>query len=68
MEEEKDELGPKTVFTIKESEIKKGTTQCQNHKWRVLNETEIACTVCPTALIVSKDYILELQEANELDR
>lgn len=56
-----DELGPKTIFTIKESEIPKGTTQCQSHDWRVLSSTEISCNRCPTALIVSEDYVRELQ-------
>jgi len=27
-------------------------TQCKEHKWRKLTETEIACTVCPTVNIV----------------
>ena len=48
----------KTVHTIKESEIKaSGKTQCQNHTWRKLSETEIECVNCPTALIVGADNI-----------
>lgn len=47
--EEIDELGPTTVFTIKESEIPKGITQCVKHTWRKLSEDEVECTKCPTA-------------------
>jgi len=57
--EEKDELGPKTVFTIKHSDIPTGVTQCkfQEHKWVKLNDNEIKCTKCPTVLIVGADDI-----------
>lgn len=55
MEEEIDELGPKTVFTIKNSEIPQGVTQCSSHSWRKLSENELACTKCTTAVIVGLD-------------
>lgn len=50
-----DELGPQRVFAIKHSEIPKGVTQCEKHIWKKLNDMEIACTQCPTALIVAID-------------
>jgi hypothetical protein len=59
-EEEKDELSVKTVFSIKESEIKQtGKTQCIKHQWRKLTENEVYCPLCESALIVSniKDYV-----------
>lgn len=64
MEEKKkkevDELGPKTVFTIKESEIKEGITQCQEHAWAVLSENELKCTKCPTVIIVNPETMREM--------
>jgi hypothetical protein len=57
---EEDELGPKTVFTIKESEIPKGITQCREHSWRKLAENELKCTKCPTAVIVNEETLKEL--------
>lgn len=27
-------------------------TQCREHSWRKLTDTEIACTICPTVNIV----------------
>jgi len=55
-----EELGPKTVFTIKHSDIPKGITQCVKHVWRKKNETELDCVNCPTCIIVSADYLEEL--------
>ena len=57
-EKEIDPLGPKTVFTIKHSELK-GLTQCKNgeHSWVKLNEAELKCTKCNTAIIVGIDNI-----------
>lgn len=49
---EEENLDFKTVFTIKESEIPKGITQCVKHTWRKLNDNEIECTKCPTIIIV----------------
>lgn len=57
---EEDELGPKTVFTIKHSEIPKGWTQCEKHIWRKLSENELICKVCPTVIIVNPETIDEL--------
>lgn len=54
---DEDELGPKTVFTIKHSEIQKGITQCVNHEWRKLSENELKCNKCPTAIIVNPDAL-----------
>ena len=56
-ERQEDEFGPKRVFSIKHSEIPKGVTQCVEHKWRKLNENELECTLCPTAIIVNPDVI-----------
>ena len=50
--EEKDEYGPKTVFTIKHSEIPKGVTQCVEHEWKPLNEKELYCGKCQSAIII----------------
>lgn len=47
-------------YSISHAEIKStGVTMCTEHKWRKLNEKEIACIVCPTAHIVNRadDYI-----------
>lgn len=55
-----DELGPKTVFTIKESEIPKGISQCREHLWRKQAENELKCTICPTAIIVSEETMKEM--------
>lgn len=55
--QEKDELAPKRVFSIKHSEIPKGVTQCVNHYWEKMNDNEIYCPVCQTAAIVGADNI-----------
>lgn len=57
MEEEQDELGPKTVFTIKHSDIPKGTTQCAQHTWRKLSDNELYCGVCQSAIIVNPEVL-----------
>lgn len=45
-----------TVFTISHKEIEKhGTKMCEKHIWRKANDIELACTVCPTAIIVAID-------------
>lgn len=54
---EKDPLDPQTVFTIKESDIPKGITQCRVHSWRKRNDNELECTKCPTCIIVGADNI-----------
>jgi len=48
--------GNQTVFSVSHSDIKRtGTSQCQIHEWKKLNDMEIYCSKCPTALIVSLD-------------
>lgn len=49
--EEKNPLDPQTVFTIKHSELI-GKTQCVEHKWQKLNDSEIECS-CGTVLIIN---------------
>ena len=56
-ESQEDEYGPKRVFSIKHSEIPKGVTQCVTHEWRKLNENELECTKCPTAIIVKEEEL-----------
>lgn len=60
MEQEIDELGPKTVFTIKHSEIPKGVVQCVKHVWRNKNEMELDCINCPTCVIVNEETMKDL--------
>ena len=46
----------RTVFSRKHSDIEmSGKKMCTDHKWRKLNNTEIECINCPTALIVGVD-------------
>lgn len=46
----------RTVFSVSHQDIAKtATRQCQKHTWKKLSECEIACTLCPTALIVGVD-------------
>ena len=53
--EEIDELSEKRVFSIKHSDIPKGTTQCEmgKHKFQKMSENEIYCPVCQSAYIVN---------------
>lgn len=39
--------------TINRSELR-GVTQCQTHKWRKLNDSELACELCPTVIRVAE--------------
>ena len=48
-----EETTAKRVFTIDEADIQPTFTQCQKHNWVKLNDHEIACTKCPTVLIIS---------------
>lgn len=57
MKEEKDEYGPKAVFTIKHSEIPKGRTQCEKHTWRKQGDNELYCGVCQSAIIVNPEVL-----------
>lgn len=48
----------RTVFSTSTATIKaSGTTMCREHRWRKLSDTEIGCTVCPTALIVNHEVL-----------
>jgi hypothetical protein len=58
--EEIDELGPKTVFTIKHSDIPKGITQCVRHAYSRLSENEVHCVQCHSAWIVNPETVDEL--------
>ena len=50
---EKEESPEVEVYRISgEAIARNGQRQCQNHVFRKLNETEVACTLCPTVLIV----------------
>lgn len=62
--EEKDELSNQRVFSIKHSEIPRGITQCEVHSWIKLSDNEVKCTKCPTALLVSPEYLKELIKDN----
>ena len=59
--ESQDELGPTQVFSIKHSDIPKGTTQCEmgKHKFQKHSENEVFCPVCASVYIVKniKDYV-----------
>lgn len=52
--EEKSSLDPQTVFTINHSDIPKGKTQCKfgEHKWQELNDKEMYCPICESAIII----------------
>jgi hypothetical protein len=55
----------KEVFRISNAEIRKtGVKQCETHRWRKLSDNELACTLCPTAIIVNniEDYDYEHQD------
>jgi len=53
--------GNQTVFSVSHSDIKeRGTTMCKNHIWKKLSDMEVACTVCPTALIVNTEVLESL--------
>jgi hypothetical protein len=62
--EKKDPLDPQCVFKIKHSDIPKGITQCQTHQWIKLSDNEVKCIKCPTALIVSSEYLKQLLYGN----
>jgi len=48
-----DQFAPKTVFSIKHSDIPKGVTQCVNHTWVKYSDNEIRCPKCGTVNIVN---------------
>ena len=46
----------RTIFSRSHSDIRSGgKTMCEKHTWKKLNDMEIYCTQCPTALLVSID-------------
>jgi hypothetical protein len=46
----------RTVFSATHAAIKAtGVKMCTDHKWKKVNEVELACTVCPTQIICSID-------------
>lgn len=46
----------RTIFARSHSDIREGGKKmCEKHVWKKLNDMEIYCTQCPTALIVSID-------------
>lgn len=60
-QEDKDELSEKRVFSIKHSEIPKGSSQCEmdKHKFVKHSENEIFCPICQSIYIVenTNDYV-----------
>jgi hypothetical protein len=55
----------RTVFSTSSATIKaSGLRMCERHQWRKLNDTEVACSVCPTVNIVENTdkYIEEYGE------
>lgn len=55
---QEENLDNPTVFKITESEIRMtGITQCKKHHWVKLNDSELKCIKCPTAIIVGVDNI-----------
>lgn len=60
MKEEKDELSNQRVFSIKHSDIPRGVTQCTEHSWKKISDTQLDCTKCPTSIQVTEDYLNEL--------
>lgn len=58
MEDEIDLGENRTVFTRSHADIKaNGKKMCEplDHKWRKVNENELECKECPTALMVAVD-------------
>lgn len=49
----------RTIHTFS-ADIAKGITMCKVHQWRKLSDNEIACIICPTALIVNPEVLKEL--------
>lgn len=56
-QDEKDPLDPQEVFRIHHNDIKVGKTQCKNHRWQKLNDNELYCPICESAIIVGVDNI-----------
>lgn len=57
--EQKDEV-EKLVHSITDKEMgRTRVTQCKKdqHRFRKLTENEVACTICPTVLIVDPDKL-----------
>ncbi len=50
-----------TVFTAKDADIhRNAVSQCAEHSWRKVNDMELACTTCPTQIIVNAETMKEL--------
>jgi len=48
----------KEVFRIDVSEIKKrGVRQCEKHVWRKLDDNNLECINCPTAIQVNPEVL-----------
>ena len=62
-QEEKDELSEKQVFSIKESEIKVVSKQCDmgKHQFKKHSENEVFCPLCQSIYIIDpkkmKQYV-----------
>lgn len=58
---EKKEYNPEVeVFRAHHGDIAKtGQRQCEEHRWRKISDTEVACTLCPTVNIVinANEYV-----------
>ena len=60
-QQESKRLDGETVFSASHSEIAQTrVTQCTKHAWYKLDDENLACTKCPTAVRVSADYLKEL--------
>ena len=58
MKEEKNPLDPQTVFSAKNSEIAQtAVTQCVNHKWEKLSDSELYCPVCKSGALINPENI-----------
>lgn len=51
----------RTVNVVSHAELKsRGITMCKIHFWKKLTDNEVACTICPTALIVNPEVLESL--------
>jgi hypothetical protein len=59
-QKESERLDGKTVFSASHAEIAETRiTQCVEHSWRKLDDENLACTKCPTAIKVDPKTINE---------
>lgn len=57
--EQKKDIMEEVFYNLEDNIKKTKISQCKDgHSWRKLNDTEIACTICPTIHIVERadDY------------